>query len=196
MLEELHVHNFAIIDKLQVRFSAGLNILSGETGAGKSILVGALGLLLGDKTDTSIIRAGAEETTVSGIVSVPGNAEAVQWLAAPRHRAGGQRRVILRRMLKSNGRGSIFIQSTPVTRADLHDFSTLLFDLHGQHEHQSLLDLENHRRLVDRWAGTEELAERFHALYASLASLRERLSKLVSDETGAAAPRRTCSPTR
>ncbi|MFI5369849.1 MAG: AAA family ATPase, partial [Spirochaetia bacterium] len=152
MLEELHVHNYAIIDKLQVRFTSGLNILSGETGAGKSILVGALGLLLGDKTDTSIIRSGAEETTVSGIVSVPGNAEAAQWLAAhgiePEEGA-----VILRRMLKSNGRGSLFIQSTPVTRADLHEFSTLLFDLHGQHEHQSLLDLENHRKLVDRWSG-------------------------------------------
>ncbi len=181
MLEELHVHNYAIIDKLQVRFTNGLNILSGETGAGKSILVGALGLLLGDKTDTSIIRSGAEETTVSGIVSVSGNTEAAQWLAAHGIEAeeGG---VILRRMLKSNGRGSLFIQSTPVTRADLHEFSTLLFDLHGQHEHQSLLDLENHRRLVDRWSGTEQLAERFHALYASLASLRERLSKLVSDE--------------
>ena len=181
MLEELHVHNYAIIVKLQVRFTAGLNILSGETGAGKSILVGALGLLLGDKTDTSIIRSGAEETAVSGIITVPGNAEAAQWLAAhgiePEDNA-----VILRRMLKSNGRGSIFIQSTPVTRADLHDFATLLFDLHGQHEHQSLLDLENHRRLVDRWSGTEEMAERFHALYAALASYRERLSKMTSDE--------------
>ena len=181
MLEELHVHNYAIIDKLQVRFTEGLNVLSGETGAGKSILVGALGLLLGDKTDTSIIRSGAEETSVSGIVSVGGNAEAVQWLST-RGIETEDGAVILRRMLKSSGRGSLFIQSTPVTRADLHDFSTLLFDLHGQHEHQSLLDLENHRRLVDRWAGTEELAERFHSLYATLASLRERLSSLVSDE--------------
>jgi len=181
MLEELHVHNYAIIDKLQVRFTEGLNVLSGETGAGKSILVGALGLLLGDKTDTSIIRSGAEETSVSGIVSLAGNVEAAAWLAnhgiEPEDGS-----VILRRMLKSNGRGSLFIQSTPVTRADLHDFSSLLFDLHGQHEHQSLLDLENHRKLVDRWAGTEELAERFHSLYAALASLRERLSSLVSDE--------------
>ena len=181
MLEELHVHNYAIIDKLQVRFTQGLNILSGETGAGKSILVGALGLILGDKTDTSIIRSGAEETAVSGIVSAAGNAEAAQWLAAHGIEAEDGA-VILRRMLKSNGRGSIFIQSTPVTRTDLHEFSTLLFDLHGQHEHQSLLDLENHRRLVDRWADTEALAERFHGLYASLASLRERLSKRVNDE--------------
>jgi DNA repair protein RecN (Recombination protein N) len=181
MLEELHVHNFAIIDKLQVRFTGGLNVLSGETGAGKSILVGALGLLLGDKTDTSIIRSGAEETSVSGIVSLAGNAEAAGWLSA--HGIEPEDGlVILRRMLKSSGRGSLFIQSTPVTRTDLHDFSSLLFDLHGQHEHQSLLDLENHRKLVDRWAGTEELAERFHLLYASLASLRERLSSLVSDE--------------
>ena len=181
MLEELHVHNFAIIEKLTVRFAEGLNILSGETGAGKSILVGALGLLLGDKTDTSIIRSGAEETSVSGVVAVNGNAEALLWLA--NHGIEPEEgSVILRRMLKSNGRGSIFIQSTPVTRADLHDFSMHLFDLHGQHEHQSLLDLENHRRLVDRWAGTEELAEMFHGLYASLASLRERHSKLVSDE--------------
>jgi DNA repair protein RecN (Recombination protein N) len=181
MLEELHVHNFAIIDKLQVRFTGGLNVLSGETGAGKSILVGALGLLLGDKTDTSIIRSGAEETSVSGIVSLAGNAEAAGWLSA--HGIEPEDGlVILRRMLKSSGRGSLFIQSTPVTRTDLHDFSSLLFDLHGQHEHQSLLDLENHRKLVDRWAGTEELAERFHLLYASLASLRERFSSLVSDE--------------
>ena len=181
MLEELHVHNFAIIEKLSVRFAEGLNILSGETGAGKSILVGALGLLLGDKTDTSIIRSGAEETSVSGVVAVNRNAEALLWLA--NHGIEPEEgSVILRRMLKSNGRGSIFIQSTPVTRADLHDFSMHLFDLHGQHEHQSLLDLENHRRLVDRWAGTEELAEMFHGLYASLASLRERHSKLVSDE--------------
>ena len=181
MLEELHVHNYAIIDKLQVRFAEGLNVLSGETGAGKSLLVGALGLLLGDKTDTSIIRSGAEETSVSGIVSLAGNTEAAQWLSA-RGIEPEDGVVILRRMLKSNGRGSLFIQSSPVTRTDLHDFSSLLFDLHGQHEHQSLLDLENHRRLVDRWAGTEGLADRFHSLYASLASLRERLSSLVSDE--------------
>ncbi len=181
MLEELHVHNYAIIDKLSVRFAEGLNILSGETGAGKSILVGALGLLMGDKTDTSIIRSGAEETTVSGIVSLGGNEEAAAWLAA--HGIEPEEgSVILRRMLKANGRGSIFIQSTPVTRADLHDLSTRLFDLHGQHEHQSLLDLENHRTLVDRWAGTEELAQRFHAFYAALAALRERHSKLIGDE--------------
>lgn len=181
MLEELHVHNFAIIDKLSVKFAPGLNILSGETGAGKSILVGALGLLLGDKTDTSIIRSGAEETTVSCILTLGDNAEAASWLAA-HGIALDEGTVIIRRMLKSSGRGSIFIQSTPVTRTDLHDFCAHLFDMHGQHEHQSLLDLENHRTLVDRWAGTEPLAERFHAMYTALASLRERQSKLVGDE--------------
>jgi DNA repair protein RecN (Recombination protein N) len=181
MLEELHVHNYAIIDKLLVRYTAGLNVLTGETGAGKSILIGALGLLLGDKIDTSIIRSGAEETAVSGIVGVPAAGESAQWLAAHGIEAEDGT-VILRRVLKSNGRGSIFIQSTPVTRADLQEFSSLLFDVHGQHEHHSLLDVENHRRLVDRSGGTEELAERFHSLYVALASLRERLARLVSDE--------------
>ena len=181
MLEELHVHAYALIDKVSVKFDEGLNILSGETGAGKSILVGALGLLLGDKADTSIIRSGAEETTVSGVLSLGGNAEARAWLASHgvELEEGG---VILRRTLKANGRGSIFIQSTPVTRADLHEFCLQLFDLHGQHEHQSLLDLENHRLLVDRWSGTEELAGRYHQLYAEVAALRDRQSKLVADE--------------
>src|SRR5512135_1997042 len=124
MLEELHVHNFAIIDTLQVRFTPGLNILSGETGAGKSILIGALGLLLGDKIDTSIIRAGAEETAVSGVVRVGENAAAAQWLAA--HGIDAEDgSVILRRVLKKNGRGAIYIQSAPVTRADLAEFSSL-----------------------------------------------------------------------
>src|SRR5208337_4711523 len=114
-------------------------------------------------------------------VSIGDNTEAAAWLAAHgiSPDEGG---VILRRMLKSSGRGSIFIQSTPVTRGDLHEFCTHLFDMHGQHEHQSLLDLENHRTLVDRWAGTEPLAERFHQMYAALASLRERHSKLIGDE--------------
>jgi DNA repair protein RecN (Recombination protein N) len=181
MLEELSVHNFAIIDKVQVRFAEGLNILTGETGAGKSILIGALGLLLGDKTDTSIIRAGAEETAVSGVVRVPEQGEAAEWLSA-RGIQPEDDAVILRRVLRNNGRGSVSIQSTPVTRADLAGFSALLFDVHGQHEHQSLLDLDNHRTLLDRYGGTEEMARSFHTLYARLASLRERLSKLASNE--------------
>ena len=90
MLDELHVHNYAIIEKLQVRFAGGLNVLTGETGAGKSILIGALGLLLGDRTDTSIVRAGAEETAVSGVVSVPaGGFQCVLFLFAPSALARG-----------------------------------------------------------------------------------------------------------
>jgi DNA repair protein RecN (Recombination protein N) len=181
MLEELAVHNFAIIEKLQVRFTAGLNVLTGETGAGKSILIGALGLLLGDRADTSIVRAGAEEAAVSGVIGIGGSGEAAAWLAA-RGIEAEEGAVILRRVLKATGRGASFIQSTPVTRADLAEFSSMLFDVHGQHEHQSLLDLEQHRRLLDRHGGTESLAGRFHELYLSLASLRERHSKLVSDE--------------
>ena len=181
MLEELAVHNYAIIEKLQVRFTAGLNVLTGETGAGKSILIGALGLLLGDRTDTSIVRSGAEESAVSGVIGVGGTGEAAAWLAA-RGIEPEDGAVIVRRVLKATGRGASFIQSTPVTRADLAEFSSLLFDVHGQHEHQSLLDLDQHRRLLDRHGTTEGLAARFHELYLSLAALRERFSKLASNE--------------
>jgi DNA repair protein RecN (Recombination protein N) len=181
MLDELHVHNFAIIEKLQVRFTGGLNVLTGETGAGKSILIGALGLLLGDRADTSIVRSGAEEAAVSGVIGVGGSLEAAAWLAA-RGIEPEEGAVIVRRVLKATGRGASFVQSTPVSRADLAEFSSLLFDVHGQHEHQSLLDLEQHRRLLDRHGNTERLAGRFHELYLSLASLRERFSKLASDE--------------
>ena len=168
MLEDLAVHNFAIIEKLQVRFTAGLNVLTGETGAGKSILIGALGLLLGDRADTSIVRAGAEEAAVSGVIGIGGSTEAAAWLAA-RGIEAEEGAVILRRVLKATGRGASFIQSTPVTRADLAEFSSMLFDVHGQHEHQSLLDLEQHRRLLDRHGGTENLAGRLHELCLALA---------------------------
>ena len=181
MLEELHVRNYALLESVQVRFSGGLNILTGETGAGKSILIGALGLLLGEKADTSVIRTGAEETVVSAVIGVEGNPQALEWLAE--HGVEPEDgKLIVRRSLKSSGKGAISLQTLPVTRADLQQLSALLFDVHGQHEHQSLLDAENHRRLLDRYAGCEEEAERFHGLAVEAAGLRERLAKITGDE--------------
>lgn len=181
MLEELNIHNYALIDRVSVKFSKGLNLLTGETGAGKSILVGALGLLLGQKGDSSVIRTGASEALVSGIVDISLNREALKWLES--HGIQGEDGiVILRRVLKQSGRGSIYIQSTPVTRKDLSELASLLFDLHGQHDHQSLLLVDNHRKLIDRFAGTEELTDTFFALFKELSSLREKFSKLVSSE--------------
>ncbi len=181
MLEELTVQNYALIDRLSVRFEPGFNVLTGETGAGKSILVGALGVLLGMKADREAIRTGAEELQVSGIIQVAGNPEALEWLKAhdiqPEDGA-----VIIRRSLRQNGRGAVYVQSQPVTRAELYELTSLLFDFHGQHEHQSLLELENHRRLLDRHAGLEEGVQAYRENYQKLLQLRERYSSLEASE--------------
>jgi DNA repair protein RecN (Recombination protein N) len=181
MLEDLNIHNYALIDRVTVRFTKGLNLLTGETGAGKSILIGALGMLLGKKAEASVIRTGAEETLVSGIVNVADNPEALAWLSA--HGIEPEdNTIILRRSIKQSLRGAIYIQSTPVTRADLEDLATLLFDLHGQHEHQSLLTVENHRKLLDRFGSTEELANQFAKAFVDLSALREKFTKLLNSE--------------
>ena len=151
MLEELTVRDFALIERLSVSFTGGLTILTGETGAGKSLLVGAIGFLLGAKADTGVIRTGAEESLVTGVLDVSRNAEAQEWLRS-RGFEPEEGRVLVRRGIKSNGRGSAYIQNQSALRSDLAELTSLLVDLHGQHEHQSLLLPENHRKLLDRYA--------------------------------------------
>jgi DNA repair protein RecN (Recombination protein N) len=181
MLEELVVENYAIIDKLNVSFTSGLNILSGETGAGKSILIGALGLLLGDKTDAATIRAGSDETNISGVVRVKAASEVYSWLQdhgiVPEDEA-----IIVRRKVKRNGKGSIYVQSSPITLAALRELTGLLFDLHGQHEHQSLLRVESHRKLLDRYSGCEDLDASFSACYSRLLRKREAYAAMIGSE--------------
>jgi DNA repair protein RecN (Recombination protein N) len=182
MLEELDIHNYALIDRISLKFSRGFNVFTGETGAGKSILIGALGLLLGGKGDPASIRSGAQETLVSCVVGVdPGNREVAEWLAShditPEDGA-----LILRRTLKKTGRGSIYIQSVPVTQGDLKELTALLFDMHGQHDHQSLLSEDNHRKVLDKYAGVEERAFRFRDAFLELKALRERFQKLTASE--------------
>jgi DNA repair protein RecN (Recombination protein N) len=183
MLESLSVANYALIDSLEVRFSPGLNILTGETGAGKSILIGALGLLLGLKADPESIRAGAEEASVAALVRLDPQeeAEALAWLEAQgiSPEEGG---IIIRRTVRKNGKGSLFVQSAPLTLTALRELTGLLFDLHGQHEHQSLLVLDNQRKLLDRYGECTEAVEQFGASYARLLSMREEHSALIAGE--------------
>lgn len=181
MLEELSVRDFALIDRLSVSFSDGLSILSGETGAGKSLLIGAIGFLLGGKTDTGVIRTGAEEALVTGIIDVSRSAEARAWLEA-RGIETEDGRVLVRRGIKSNGRGSVFIQNQPCLRADLAELTSLLVDLHGQHEHQSLMAPENHRKLLDRYARIEAQVEAFSLRFADLSAKRKSYESALASE--------------
>jgi DNA repair protein RecN (Recombination protein N) len=181
MLETLVVANYALIERLEVRFTPGLNILTGETGAGKSILVGALGLLLGLKADPEAVRAGAEEAGVSGVIRLEGNREALAWLEAqgiqPEEGA-----IIVRRSVRRNGKGTLFVQDSPLTLAGLRELTSLLFDMHGQHEHQSLLTPDNHRKLLDRYGDCTTKVEEFGAAHARLLAAREKLAALLNGE--------------
>ena len=181
MLEQLTIQNYALIDRLSIEFADGMNVLSGETGAGKSILAGALSLLHGSRADTGAIRTGADETMVSGTFVVEGNTEAVGWLTEhgiePEDGA-----VIIRRTVKRTGRGTIYVQSAPITRSDLQELTDLILDLHGQHEHQSLLSEENHRKLLDRYAGIETEVEALSERFAELSNLKRRREGLASSE--------------
>jgi DNA repair protein RecN (Recombination protein N) len=181
MLEEISIRNYALIEELTAEFHSGLNVLSGETGAGKSIIVGALGLLLGEKGDSSAIRTGTDEAEVSGVLRVEGNEEVSAWLREREIRPEDGT-ILLRRTIKAGGRGSSFIQSHKATRHDLQELTAFLVDMHGQHEHQSLLSIDNHRKLLDRYAGNEESAAKLYEEFYRLSGLRKELEELNASE--------------
>ncbi|MFO7849776.1 MAG: DNA repair protein RecN [Spirochaetia bacterium] len=181
MLEEIAIKNYALIEDLTASFHSGFNVLTGETGTGKSIIVGALSLLLGEKGDASFIRTGAEESEISGVLRVEGNGEALAWLEE-RGIEPEDGTILLRRVLRASGRGASFIQSTKATRQDLADVTSLLIDLHGQHEHQSLLSIDNHRKLLDRYGENEGLAKELYNEFYRLSGLRKELEELKSSD--------------
>ncbi|GHV68466.1 DNA repair protein RecN [Spirochaetia bacterium] len=182
MLEELSVRNYALIDSLNLSFEGGFNVLTGETGAGKSIIVGALGFLLGAKADTDVVRSGCDEAGVSAVVSLNKvSREALEWLKA-RDIETEDDRLVIRRSLKTSGRTSIYLQNIPLTRSDLAEFTSLIFDLHGQHAHESLLKKESHRKYLDRFAGLEDETSQFNAFFLELADKRKILEASLNSE--------------
>jgi DNA repair protein RecN (Recombination protein N) len=178
LLEDLAIKDFALIEALSLDFSGGFTVLSGETGAGKSILIGALSFLIGGKADLDVIRAGATEAAVSGTFLLDGkNPEADAWLSemgiVPENN-----RVLMRRIIRDNGKQGAWIQDRPVTRSELASFSAFLVDIHGQHDHQSLLRVPEHRRFLDSYAGITRQVADFTALYARLVEKRRELEQL------------------
>lgn len=182
MIQELTITNYALIEKVRVEFAPGLNVLTGETGAGKSILIGALGLLLGNKADTEVIRAGAEEAQVSGVLSVEPSEEVDEWLQNNDVPWPSDEPLVLRRSIRPQKRGGCSIAGQPVTRAQLEELTNFLVDLHGQHEHQSLFTADQHRRLLDRFAGLEAELKEFAAEFQSLSQAKKQLEELLTGE--------------
>jgi len=183
MLEDLSVKDFALIDTVSLEFGKGLNILSGETGAGKSILIGSLTFLLGGKAGPDSVRTGTEEARVSGTILLEPNCKQARSWLADKGISPDDDRILLRRTLRSNGKSSTWIQDTPVTRNELSEFTSFLVDIHGQHDHQSLLKVDEHRRFLDSYAGIVDEVSAFTALYITLANKRKTREEMNSSES-------------
>lgn len=153
MLLELNVSNYALIEDLKISFTTGLNVLSGETGAGKSIIIGAINLLLGERAAVEQIRQGSEQTLIEGVVKVESQLE--EELKALLEGAGisSDEELLLARELSRSGRSVARVNGRAVPVAFLKEIGQLLFDLHGQHQHQSLLRQDQHIELLDSFGG-------------------------------------------
>ena len=178
MLSLIRVKNYAVIDEIEVEFGAGLNVMTGETGAGKSILVDALGLALGDRADASAVRHDADRAEISVSFDVPDGHEALRWLVE--RGLDDDTDCTLRRLVGSDGRSRAFINGQPVNLQDLKALGGLLVDIQGQHAHQSMLDTGNQRALLDAHDEVAPLAktvaERFAAWHTLVEQLENRRS--------------------
>lgn len=176
MLRELHVRNYAVIDDLRLELQPGLNVLTGETGAGKSLIVGALSLLLGERASSDVVRAGESRAIVEGVF----DCSRVPELARLCEEQGIDVEdgwLILRREVQREGRNRAWVNGSAATAGLIRRLGESLVDLHGQHEHQALLRRDAQRDILDAFAGGTEAACRTAAAHARLASLRRRIDE-------------------
>ncbi|MFT6047864.1 MAG: DNA repair protein RecN (Recombination protein N) [Arenicella sp.] len=183
-LKELSIRNFAIIKQLEIEINDGLTVVTGETGAGKSILLGALNLLLGARADIDMIRHGEDKCEISALFDISKLSNVTRWLEQ-RDLSGGEdealiRHCLIRRVVRANKPTKCYINDRPTTLASLKEIGQLLVDLHGQHEHQSLLRRPSQRRIVDQFANHQadlddlaKLAAQIHQLERELKAVTE-----------------------
>jgi len=165
MLRFLSIRNLAVIDRLELEFEPGLNVLTGETGAGKSILVGAVGLLVGGRASAELVRTGEDQAAIEAVFEGP----------------GGEELVVRRDISSQSGRSRAFMNGALVTSTALRDAAAQLVDLHGQHEHQVLLDPASHLDLLDAFAGLETEREKVEVAFARVQSLTAERERLALD---------------
>jgi DNA repair protein RecN (Recombination protein N) len=180
MLTELRIRNFAVIEEAALSFAAGLNVLSGETGAGKTIVMTALGLLLGGRAAPELVRMGAREAIVEGVFEIEGEAPiagAAEWIDRE-----NPRELIIRRIIGEAGRSRVSINGNIATLHSLSQLGAALVQIYGQHEHQTLLQRENHLTILDRHAGLETELAAYRELYQHAKESRARLADLERRE--------------
>src|SRR5580704_12846066 len=176
MLLELKIRNFAIIEEAHLEFGAGLNVLSGETGAGKTIILNALGLLLGSRASPDMIRAGEKEAVVEGLFELEGEIAMPELSAGKRD--GGSKELLVRRVIAEGGRSRVTIDGELATVQSLGKIGASLVQVYGQHEQHSLLRAESHREILDRYANLDEVLAAYRERYARAEEILSRLRDL------------------
>lgn len=179
MIKSLYIKDFALIDELEVGFGEGLNILTGQTGAGKSIIIGALNMILGERADTDVIRRGADKAISEATIRVEDSAELKELLKD--NEVEFSEYLILRREIRNTG-SRAFINDTPVNISVLKAAGDLLVDLHGQHDHQLLLKEENHLGVIDGFGEVEPVLKAYKAEYRNMTELQKELRSLKKRE--------------
>lgn len=184
MLQTLLVKNYAIIEEISLDFNAGFSVITGETGAGKSILLGALSLILGQRADTSILNNKEKKCVVEGVFNVPKELVTDFFLA---HQLDLEFPVVIRREIAANGKSRAFINDTPVNLTLLKDLTNVLLDIHSQHETLALNSAEFQINVIDAFAKSNSLLNDYKEKYVSLKQLEQRFYQLKNTENSAKA---------
>jgi len=179
MLQQLTINNYAIVDSLEIELETGMTVITGETGAGKSIMLDALGLALGDRADRDVIRGGAERADITACFTLSRKADVNDWLQANDFDSE-EDQCILRRVISRDGRSRAYINGQPTTLHNLRDLGEMLIDIHSQHEHQSLLKTATHQRLLDDYCGLQKQAQEVRSLAGKWRRLNDELAQIRS----------------
>ena len=177
MLNELHIENIAVIERADLSFGRGLNVLTGETGAGKSIVIDSIGAVLGERVSRELVRRGAEKGMVSAVFDTAGCED---WLRENEIEDDGE--LILQRRIHADGKSSCRVCGVPVTAAQLKELAALLVDIHGQNDGRQLMDEKRHREYLDRFGVDTSLMQEFRSAYQAYRGIEKELSALEMDE--------------
>ncbi len=180
MLKEIRISNFAIIDHLRATFTSGFNVLTGETGAGKSILVDALGLVIGEKASVEMIKTGADETVVEALFEIPSDSPTIIRLNEKGININDG--IIIRRIINRTEKGRIYINDNLVSLRTLSEITPELVDIHGQHEHQSLLSSDKQIDLLDSYGALLAARKEISSLFSKLNQMQRELALLEGNE--------------
>ena len=181
MLSHIFLRDFAIIETLDLELEPGMTALTGETGAGKSILIDAIGLVLGDRADSGVVRHGAEKTEITLSIDVSDTPSAMQWLKDQDLDQDDQ--CILRRVITSSGKSRAWINGTPTNLTMLRQLGEQVVDIHGQHEHQSLMKKEMQRQLLDDYGSHAKQLQTLDKHYSEWKQLNDKLRQLTDQSS-------------